>query len=146
MLRTIGGFLLILIAFGAALLLGLPVAVLLRRITGNDTASNAVGTGVWLLSFFVMLCYISLFLDRPERPKAGLHQASPLSKLETASIRLGFVFAIISVAIAEIAGAGIATTASVAVACAAIGALIGLDVQRRARRRRTGRADASSAG
>jgi len=140
MLRTIGGFLLILIAFGAALLLGLPVAVLLRRITGNAMVSNATGTGVWLLSFFVMVCYISLFLERPERPKAGLHQASPPDKLETASIRLGFAFAIVSVAIASIAGAGIPTTASVAVACAALGALIGLDVQRRARKRRTRKA------
>lgn len=140
MLRTIVSSLLIFLAYGAAFLISMPIGAMLKHLTGDRVVSNAVATGVWILSGTVLICYISLFSDRPPPPKPGFHQVRPPWKLESAALRLGLVFALVSGALGEIVNASSMTTGTVAVACAVVGGLIGYDVQRRARRLRTDRA------
>jgi len=140
MLRAIRGFVTLVTAFGVALIISVPVVVVLKHITGNDAVSDAIGTGVWLLSGTVILCYLSLGSVRLEPTKAGW-QSRPPDKLESAAFRLGFVFAVIGGAVAEITHAPTTITVIAAAACAVVGGLIGYDVQRRFRRLRAGRAD-----
>lgn len=45
MLRAMAGFLLILLAYGAAFLISMPIGAMLKHLTGNRIVSNAVATG-----------------------------------------------------------------------------------------------------
>lgn len=136
MLRAMLGFALLLAAYGVAFLIGMPITALIKHLTGKAALANVIGTAVWMLVGTVIAGYLSLYTIQPPPSKIGLYPAGPSDNLAGAAFRFGFIFAMISAALAEVAGANTATTVCVAVACTVLGCLFGYDIQRRARRRR----------
>ena len=130
--------------------IGLAVTAVLGAITGNIDLSSAIGTGAWLLSTILILVYGSLWLSNPEDIAIPSESTSTSQrwrdrkaegKLQTAELRMGFVFAVIGGTMAEIANGSNMVTTIVAICCALLGGLVGFDVKRRLRRMRKQIAD-----
>ena len=125
--------------------IGLAVTTVLDAFTGNNDLSSAIGTGAWFLCTMLILAYGSLWLSDPE--DIAIPSASTLTirrwrdtkaegKLQTAELRMGFVFALIGGATAEMANGSNMVITIVAICCALFGGLVGFDVKRRVRRMR----------
>jgi hypothetical protein len=105
------------------LMLGVMVGVLVVNMTGDRDLAGLVGTAVWLFSWIVMHTYGFAWVFDPAVDRLN---ARGEGKLQTAEIRIGFVWAMI--------GGGLAAAAKAS--CAIIGGLLGYDVKRRVRRKR----------
>ena len=127
----------------AGLAIGFGVTVTLRAITGDDDLSSAIGTGVWLISMPTIFVYTSLWLTDPKElansptPKTtirGWRAQKAENKLRATELRMGFVFAMIGGATAEMAWDSNLVVTIVTVCCAIAGGLIGFDIRRRVQR------------
>ncbi len=125
--------------------IGLGVTVILCAITGNNDLASAIGTGVWLISVLTILAYTSLWfaepyeIANPSRPSTTIQKwraQKADNKLQTAELRMGFVFAMIGGGMASIAKGSNLVITIVAICCAGVGGLIGFDVKRRVLRLR----------
>ncbi len=134
------GCLLIVGSAVGGLAVGLPVIVILRAVTGNGNLAVSIGTGVWLLTCSTLLAYGALLLTDltdPEKPKTASQRRrfeKAQGQLQTAELRMAFVFGLIGGVTANLAQASDVTIAIVAVCCAVAGGIIGYDVKRRVRR------------
>lgn len=125
------------------LAIGLSVAAVLRIVTGDKDLSSTIGTGTWLLSASLIVIYGSLLFTDPDKianrptPKSIIlkwQATRSENKLQTAELRIGFVFALISGMTAKRAHGSEIVIVIVTICFAAIGGFIGFDVKRRVRR------------
>jgi hypothetical protein len=123
--------------------IGLAVTAFLRAVTGDHGLSCAIGIGILLLSVPTIHAYASLWFTDPEeianppKPRTtiqGWRAAKAENKLQSAEIRMGFVFAMIGGAAASIAKGSNLVITIVTICCAIAGGLIGFDLKRRVRR------------
>jgi MFS family permease len=127
-------------AFLGGVLAGFIAGQAVRFFTLNDQLSVAIGVGVWILSFLVFFAYGLLFTKAPEEFRPPSANTSPWRQrrkireegmLQTAELRMAFVFGLISACAANYVNAPHWLTAVIAAPCALVGALIGYDLKRR---------------
>jgi hypothetical protein len=145
MKNTLPGCLLLLGAFAGGFLLGRLAALVVEALTGNRDIASAVGAGAWILSVVLFVSYGSLLLysaglvrddTAPTSVRRRWQKRREESKLQTAELRVGFVFAMVGGACADYAGASTWLIIAFAASFAALGGLIGHDIKRRAGRLR----------
>jgi hypothetical protein len=122
--------------------IGQGVAGVLRITTGDNDLALKIGTGAWILSAMVLFLYGGLWLcgadeiANPQNPasKFGrLRAAKAEGKLQTAELRVGFVFVMIGAATASMITRSYWMIAIVSILCGAVGGWVGYDVKRRVR-------------
>jgi hypothetical protein len=115
------------------LMLGVMVGVLVVNMTGDRDLAGLVGTAVWLFSWIVMHTYGFAWVFDPAVDRLN---ARGEGKLQTAEIRIGFVWAMIGGGLATAAKASTLQITLIIIPCAIIGGLLGYDVKHRVRRKR----------
>jgi len=114
MRNTASGCLLLLVALAGGFVLGGLAAFVAEAVTGNEQIAGAVGGLVLMLSFVLVLSYGYLFLysaglirDESAPTSARRRRQREEGKLETAELRLGFIFAMVGGGCAHYARASV---------------------------------------
>ncbi|MBN1591289.1 MAG: hypothetical protein JW888_17385 [Pirellulales bacterium] len=137
------GLVLFVVAFGGGLYVGKAVILVLCACNVDRDLSTTIGVAVWLFGAVVFMSYGSLWWSTPEELAERQMTASPLqhrrqrraeSKLQTAELRMGFVFAMLGGAATSTRTDSTWIVLAVAAVCAAFGATIGYDLKRRVRK------------
>ncbi len=127
-------------AFGGGLATGLLVSGTLNYLTANQQLAQSVGAGVGFISSLLLFMYGPLWIGDPESvlppPKSTslLQQwrdAKVESKLQSAEIRCGIVFALIGGVSASGANASNSLIYIVVIGSSMLGGLAGYDLKRR---------------
>ena len=125
------------------LVIGLVVTAILSNITGDFELSSQIGSGIGLISCVLILVYAPLWYTDPEeianpsKPTSTIQRrraAKARSKLQTAELRIGFVFAMIGGMTASTANGSNIVITIVTICCAVLGGFVGFDFKRRVRR------------
>jgi hypothetical protein len=128
---------------GLSFIVGFMLTLVLTWVTADGKLSEAIGVGGWLLSFVVLMMYGSLwtkepkdsFADSTSSPFQQWRDQKAAGKMQTAGLRVGFVFLLIGGGIAHHAGFTPGIVACTCVVMAVLGGFIGHDVKSRDRNR-----------
>jgi hypothetical protein len=125
-------------SIAAGLAIGLPITAILWAVTGSEKIGATVGTGVWLISAFVIQAYASIWIvslggfNENEIPHSKKHRFQRGLRMAEASYAA--TFSSISGMMAHAAGAPWYLIIPVAIALAILGGFVGFDIKRRYKR------------
>ncbi|MGE3780421.1 MAG: hypothetical protein AB7F89_24750 [Pirellulaceae bacterium] len=137
------GCLLVIGAIVGSFCLGIIVNVVVLLVTNNGDVSSAAGMAVWFWSLVLLISYGSLWITDPDTitnppaPTSTIQRwraEKAESKLQSAELRIGLVFAAIGGMAVHFGKGPRLLMIAVAIGAGVIGGFCGFDLKRRVRR------------